>query len=396
MLNYTQALDLVLSHTVPRPCVEVPLADSLGRILQEDLVADRDFPPFDRVCMDGYAVNSADYQKSGQMFDLLPAQMAGDQPTKPSSSNQAIPVMTGAPIPEGMDAVIMVENSSKSGTQVSFNNDSVKSGLAIAPQGEDAKAGDVKIQKGCFVTPSVIAFAASVGKTSLQVSKKVKIAVMSTGTEVVDPADTPKPWQIRDANGPALVAWASSMGAQVIFLGRAIDDEASLTEMITEGLAADILLLSGGVSMGEKDLIPPLLRSLKVEEIFHKAKIKPGKPIWFGKSEGCYVFGLPGNPVSAQAGAKLFVEPLLLSILGHKSPKSKWVQLEIGECFKKKTDREQFVPALIRDSKLYPVPLRGSGDFSNLAQAQGMFQVPGDVFELETGTSVNFMFWGQL
>ncbi|MDX2469000.1 MAG: molybdopterin molybdotransferase MoeA, partial [SAR324 cluster bacterium] len=244
--------------------------------------------------------------------------------------------------------------------------------------------------------PSVIAFAASVGKVTLKVSKKIKIAVMSTGTEVIDPAATPKPWQIRDANGPALASWASSMGAQVLFLGRAVDDEDLLSDMISQGLAADILLLSGGVSMGEKDLIPGLLKSLNVKEVFHNVKIKPGKPIWFGKAKNCFVFGLPGNPVSAQAGAKLFVEPLLLAVQGVINPKPNWIQLEMGECFKKRTDREQFVPAKIIDSKLYPVPLRGSGDFSNLAEAQGMFQVPADIFELETGTAVNFMFWRQL
>ena len=226
--------------------------------------------------------------------------------------------------------------------------------------------------------------------------QKLKIAVMSTGTEVVAPELEPKPWQIRDANGPALMAWAATIGAEVTFLGRSVDDEAQLKTMITTGLEADLLLLSGGVSMGEKDLIPGILKSLEIKEIFHKAKIKPGKPIWFGKAlGGTYVFGLPGNPVSAQAGAKLFVEPLVNKISGLKNPKGDWVELELGECFKKRTDRQQFVPAMIKDSLLYPVPLRGSGDFSNLAQAVGMFVVAGDVFEVETGTKVPFQFWGR-
>ncbi|MDX2470526.1 MAG: molybdopterin molybdenumtransferase MoeA, partial [SAR324 cluster bacterium] len=156
MLTYTQALDLVLSEvasytgTLPesKTVVELPFLEALGHVLKEDLIADRDFPPFDRVCMDGFAINSIDYKGAGQKFDLLPAQMAGDEPTHTTAANQAIPVMTGAPIPEGMDAVIMVENSKKSAAQVSFTNDTVNSGLAIAPQGEDAKAGDVKIKKG--------------------------------------------------------------------------------------------------------------------------------------------------------------------------------------------------------------------------------------------------------
>ena len=401
MLTLDQALAEVLAQAAHRPPVQLPLADSLGSILREDLLADRPIPPFDRVTMDGFAIRSQDFQAPHSSFYIIGEQPAGAKPVLTIEAGQAIRTMTGAMLPLGADAIIQVENTSEADGQVTVTQERVQSGLNIAKQGEDAQQGTRFLGPGQVITPSLIAFAASVGKAELLVGPALSLAVLSTGDEIVPPENQPEDYQIRDANGPALIALGQELGIHSSFLGICPDQEEALKSSIAKGLESDILLLSGGVSMGDYDLVPKIFKELGVTEVFHKVYMKPGKPIWFGRGpKGCYVFGLPGNPVSAQVGFKLFVEPLALRLLGHNRPEPQYLQLPLAQAIKKKNPRETFIPAVIvslaGQSFLEERIIRGSGDFSNLILSDGLMRFPAESKGASAKEMVSFLPWRRL
>jgi len=399
MLSVTQARALVMGEARLLGEEVIPLSESLGRLTAEPLSADRPLPPFDRVAMDGYAVRSADLKSPGKL-KLTGCVAAGDAPGLTVEPGCCVQIMTGAVLPAGADAVIEVESTQKDGEDIQFLR-AAESGQHFIPEGSEAQPGQEFFPVHQPITAQLIAFLASIGKASVAVTKQPRLAVLSTGNELVGLDQVPKPYQIRDCNSWSILGQAKELGLPVQALGIAEDSEAALTEAITKGLeSADILLLSGGVSMGEWDLVPKVLESLGIVKQFHKVKLKPGKPVWFGTGSGKWVFGLPGNPVSVQVCFKLFVEGLILALAGHPDPEPQSICLPLQSAARKPAGRETYVAAkLVSDQGktwVQPVKMGGSGDFSGLGHTQGLFRFDGDATELQAGEPVWFTPWRRL
>ena len=399
MLTYPEALAQMLAQASPFSARLFPLTEALGGVTAEPLSADRPLPPFDRVTMDGYAVRSPDLAAPGALrcIGSLPA---GHEALQAVTAGTCLQVMTGAPLPPGADAVVPVEKVETEGAYVHFSKP-VKAGENVVPLGSEAPAGQVFFGPGQKINASLMAFLASIGKTEVLAAQVPTLAVLSTGTELVAPGVTPKSYQIRDCNGPALLAQAAEIGIKAISLGIAKDEEADLAAKIRSGLAqAEVLLLSGGVSLGDFDLVPKVLADLGVQKIFHKVAIKPGKPLWFGVGDGKFVLALPGNPVAVQVGFKLFVEPLVLKLKGHLSPEPFWLRLPLKKLSPKTGDRQTLVPArLVNEGGttwVEEIPFGGSGDFSGLAKSQGFYSLPANGTPLPAGTPVDYLPWRRL
>lgn len=309
--------------------------------------------------------------------------------------------MTGAPCPEGADAVVKVEDSSVSGSKVTLTAEKMKPGLNLALLGEDAEQGKVLIEAGTPLTTAAIAVCTSVGLHRVKVYRKPTLSVISTGTEIISPEKTPLPYQIRDCNSYSVRVLSSMHDINARFLGIGEDDQETLSKLIKKGLESDILILSGGVSMGEYDFVPKLLSENGVQNIFHKIRVKPGKPVWFGKTaSNTYVFGLPGNPVSVQTCFRLFVEPLIKKLSGSSKPLHSFLRLPLTKSTTSKTNRDNFLPGklVIKDglSAIEPIAFSGSGDFSNFAKSDGIFRFPAEEKELASGSIVEFLPWREI
>ena len=400
MLTVIEALRKIMASATPLGTHLIPVENALTHVLVEDVLADRPLPPFDRVAMDGFAVRSSDFQDGTARLEIVGRIQTGVASATEIKEGEAVQIKTGAPCPQSADAVVKIENCQVEGDYVVLNEPKIGPGLNIAPMGEDAAAGKVLIKNNKPLTTAGIAICASVGVEQVKVYKKPSLCIISTGSEIINPASQPLSHQIRDCNSYTLRTMANAMGLDVTFLGIGEDDTEVLAKMIKEGLKADILVLSGGVSMGEYDHIPALLVENGVENIFHHVKVKPGKPIWFGKSNrGGFVFGLPGNPVSVQSCFRIFVDPLIKKLSGDPSPDHTYLRLELIEDAVSKTPRENFIPGRmeISDGKtgIKIVPIRGSGDFSNFEISQGLVRFPGDLNLLKAGEVVDFLPWGE-
>ncbi len=307
-----------MRHVAPLPAETVPLtAHLLGRFLAEDVTAPDDAPPHDKAMMDGFAVRSADLASGQTTFEIVEEIKAGQVPCRALQERQASRIMTGAPLPQGADAVIMVERSRLLDAGHVFLDDSgAKPGQHILAKGGEMRNGATVLSVGSVIQPQEIAILAAVGRSKVAVVSTPTVAILSTGDEVIDPPDIPAPGQIRNSNGPMLMAQATRAGSVPRYLGVARDQPDSLRRYIEDGLKANVFLLSGGVSAGVFDLVPGLLRAAGVEEHLHKVAMKPGKPVFFGTfarpgAAATLVFGLPGNPVSSFVCFELFVRPAL-------------------------------------------------------------------------------------
>src|SRR5271169_5444007 len=294
----------------------VELLAARGRVLAETVVADRDFPPFARATRDGYAVRAADVERVPARLEVIGEVKAGDSVANYAvGPGQAVSIMTGAPLPVGADAVVMVEYTASSGRSIDTQR-TVKAGENFVPRGAEARAGQVLVEQGLRLDHSLIAIAAAVGKCRIQVFRKPRVAVLSTGDELVEIGATPGPAQIRNSNSYSLAAQIEEAGGEAERLPIAPDEPGRLRALIEEGLLCDLLLLSGGVSMGKFDLVERVLGELGAEFYFTGAKIQPGKPIVFGRCAQRYFFGLPGNPVSTMVTFRLFVQPMISALAG--------------------------------------------------------------------------------
>lgn len=303
--------------------------------------------------------------------------------------------MTGAPVPDGADAVQMVEQSRVENDHVELL-ETVTSGQNVAPLGSEVRRGDVVLRAGTRLDPPAVAVAATVGKTTLAVGRRPRASVIATGDELVDPSSVPGPGQIRNSNGFSLAAQCRQVGATTTYLGVAKDDEPSLEALITKGLADDVLLLSGGVSMGRFDLVEKVLQALGVRLLFEAVALKPGKPLVFGLADdGTLVFGLPGNPVSTMVTFELFVRTAMARLEGAADPTRTLMSASLKRELGSKGPRRAFLPGWVRADagghlEAYPIATRGSGDIVAFSKANALLVVPEDRDTIPAGESVRF------
>ena len=318
LIDHPEAVRLVLENTHRLAAEDVPLVEARGLALAQDLKARFDSPPFDNSAVDGYALRSADAE-AGRVFRVVDEAPAGRPAAKSVGEGEAIKIFTGGVIPEGADAVVMVENTSGWGEEFELKK-AASPGQNVRGSGEDVREGEVILRAGTEVGPPEIALAATQGYGVLPVHRRPEVVVLSTGTELVEPGERDlEPGEIYDSNSFAVMAQAHEIGARARRITAASDDDAVLRRAVEEALeTADVVVTSGGVSVGEKDLVKGTMLKLGVEQVFWGVKFKPGKPLFFGARGDVSVFGLPGNPVSAMVCFELFVRPALVKMMGRQ------------------------------------------------------------------------------
>lgn len=388
----------------PRPPLseEVELLQARGRVLAESVLADRNLPPFPRATRDGYAVCVADLAPLPATLHVVAELRAGG--ALPAGfrlqSGQAVEIMTGAAVPAGADAVVMIEYTTRRGSQVEIAR-GVASGENIVPEGAEGKQGDILLCVGTRLTPAAIAVAASTGRTELGVYRRPRVAILPTGDEIVEVAAAPGPSQIRNSNSCSLAAQVAGAGGEPVQLAIAPDDRDRLRHLIEEGLACDLLLLSGGVSMGKYDLVEEVLAELGAEFIFTGAAIQPGRPIVFGFARGrgerrrTYFFGLPGNPVSTMVCFELFARPMIEGLSGAIPARLVFPQARLKTEVKVNPGLTRFLPALLEGDAMNPtvefLRWQSSGDVVTQARANCLLVVPPDRGVLNPGDLVSIM-----
>jgi molybdopterin molybdotransferase len=385
-------LDIVLRETPTLPVEEVALEDALGRILAEDVRSDADMPPFDRAAMDGYALRAADVATVPARLRVTGEMAAGAWPDREVAAGEAIRIMTGAPVPVGATAVQQVERTEalEDGRWVEIRA-SVAEGTHIAPRGCEVRAGDLVLGRGQPLGPAALAVLASTGHARVRVARRPRVAVLVTGDEIVDVTAVPGPGQIRNSNGWAVAAQARLAGAEVRSLGVAPDREDETVATLREGLSRDpdILTVSGGVSAGDYDLVEPALERLGVKLLFTKVAIKPGAPLVFGRRDDTLVFGLPGNPVSAQVTFDVFVRAALLRMQGARVVSRPRVEIELLAPLRNRSGRKAHLPVRVRfeEGRLVARPVRsmGSGDLVAHARANALVALEAERTRAEAG-----------
>jgi molybdopterin molybdotransferase len=435
-----------------RPGEEVLLLQALGRVLAEPVMADRDFPPFARATRDGVALRAQDLADGMMTLRVVGQVRAGDSYDLPVASGEAVEIMTGAAVPAGADAVVMVEYTERKSQELNHKghpfdssfagSESLRAGYGaqgesdnrnivdaddhildiaghqkakpqekrtqtedfveiqrvvvagenVVPPGAEARAGQELLPLGTRMGPAQIALAAAAGKASLKVYRKPRVAVLSTGDELVEVAEKPGPSQIRNSNSYSLAALVTESGGEPVQLPIAPDEDGKLTELIQEGLKADMLLLSGGVSMGKFDLVEQALKGLGAQFFFTGALIQPGKPVVFGEAASVPFFGLPGNPVSVMVTFELFARQMVEALSGAEPSRLKSAGARLRSDLKTKTGLTRFLPAMLdgglHDPEVEVVPWQGSGDMLAAARANCYLVVPPDREKLAKGEMV--------
>jgi molybdopterin molybdotransferase len=403
MLSVGDARSQILARCQPLPAEMMPLQPAtLGRILAESIASDLDMPPFNKSMMDGYAVRSADLPSGTGVLTVVEEICAGQVPRLPLAPGLCSRIMTGAPIPPGADAVIVVERTRMlDENRVEIAGEPPRAGQNILPRGSEMCRGDVVLPRGSRLTPQAFGVLAAVGRTSVLQVLPPKVAILATGDELVEPGTTPGPGQIRNSNAPMLLAQAARAGAAPLPLGIGRDDPRSLRPLIREGLrTAQVLILSGGVSAGKLDLVPDLLREEGVEAHFHKVHLKPGKPLFFGTWQGegglpRLVFGLPGNPVSSFVCFELFIRPALRCLGGYADLDLPSVSAMLAADFSHRSDRPTYHPVglkLVAEGwQCLPVPWVGSADLRAFLAAHGLAVLPAGDHDFRAGQRLDVL-----
>jgi molybdopterin molybdotransferase len=396
MIELAEAIARVEATARPLPPRRQRLLDACGRRLAEPILADGDSPPWDKVMMDGFAVRDADFAAGVHEvveLEVVSDLAAGDVSTVPLRPGTCARIMTGAPLPPGADAVVPLERAvdgtatGHAGSRVRLAESKYRPGQHVARQGAAFRRGAVVIPVGSTLDAAAIGLAAEAGATHVVAEPRVRVAILSTGSELVPCEEMPGPGQIRNSNGPLIAAAVTLLGAEPISLGIAADKPEAIRAAVAQGLGADVLVLSGGVSTGDLDLVPPAFAACGVEEVFHKVKLKPGKPVWFGvlrraSAPPTLVFGLPGNPASSLVCFELFVRPAIRILAG--SPRGSW-HVPRGKAVlvsgvKGAGDRPVFLPCRLRKGagvfEAEPLPWTGSSDLLGMAAASA---IPGSV-----------------
>jgi len=387
MISFDEAYNLVISSAFSTGYETVSFIESLNRILAEDIVSDMDLPPFSKATVDGFACRKEDLQHDLLILETI---AAGMSPTRIISTKECSRIMTGAAIPQGADMVFMVEDSVilESG-KVKCNKVFTKENIAY--KGEDILKGDIVLKQGKLIRPQEIAVMASVGRTSVIVSRKPVVAVISSGDELVEPDLKPGVSQIRNSNAYQLLAQLLRAGAQGKYYGIAKDDKDETYKLLNQAISeCNLVLITGGVSMGDFDFIPSVIEMAGVKIIFSRINIQPGKPTIFGIHSDALVFGLPGNPVSSFTQFESLVRPLINKMMGY-NPNQIPIELPMKVSFSRRlADRQAFIPVMLTsDGMVLPVEYHGSAHISALSDADGLITLPSGKKSIEKGEIVS-------
>ena len=399
MISVAEAIQIVRDQTSPLPTESVALQDSLGRVLAQDVIADSDLPPFDRSQMDGYAVRAHDTNDAPVRLKIVGESAAGKGWHQEMKEGEAVRIMTGAPIPTGADAVQQVEltHELKDNTVVELL-ESVERGRSIVQRGSEIVAGTTVLRSGVTLNAAMLAVLASFGYTHVEVGRKPRVSILATGSELVAVDQTPGQDQIRDSNNYSIGAYAERAGAVVTRLALTGDETEILKRAIARAAEnSDVIVTSGGVSMGVYDFTKTTLNELGAELFFERVALRPGKPTVFGRlPNGTLVFGLPGNPVSVSVTFNLFARTALLAMQGSNEPTLKMETGVLAKNVKGTMERESYLPAQLTtndDGQLVVFPLKwgGSSDFVAFALATALAIVPAGVKVMEADSMVKIV-----
>ncbi len=409
MLTVAVALEKLVETVLPFGLSDIALEDSLGLVLGNDIDSPEDIPPFDKSLMDGYAVRSTDVSSGFASLRVTEIITAGCVPTQKVEAGEAAQIMTGAPMPEGADVVVKIEETSRDRDHVSIRTPPPRLGTNIILRGTSVRVGDCVLRAGLVLSGACIGALAELGRAVVPARRRPNVAVLATGDELVPVDEKPGPAQIRNSNASMLAAQIETAGGIPVRLGIARDDRDQLRQKIQQGLQCDILVLSGGVSAGTLDLVPSTLAEMGVTEIFHKVDMKPGKPIWFGKRDRsnqsshpcqhsqCYVFGLPGNPVSSLVCCELFVRTAIRRLMGVKPASVQPNLAKLEHDYSTRKDRPTYHPARLTwgagSLAVTLVPWHGSSDLCGTATANGMAYLSGEARQYRVGDELETFGW---
>ncbi|HYM00291.1 MAG TPA: gephyrin-like molybdotransferase Glp [Blastocatellia bacterium] len=400
MISVHEALETVLRNIVTLGSEYVGLNDAHGRILREELRADTDLPPFDRARMDGYAVRSADVETAPVTLKVVGEVAAGATFDQQVEAGTAVKIFTGAPMPTGADAVQQVELTRASDGRVTIERP-VTPGQFVTVRASEVSAGDIVAESGIEIGAAEMAVLASFGYSTVNVGARPHVVVLSTGSELVEVSTKPAGAQIRNSNSYTLSSYARRDGAEVRGLGIVKDDPDTTREALLKAAKqADVVVTSGGVSMGDYDLVEAALKDLGAEVFFDRVAIRPGKPTVFARLDSTYFFCLPGNPVSTSVTYNVFVRPALRKMQGDCKPLLPTVRTELMRPLKDSSDRRSYLPARtsIESGKAGSLPLKwgGSSDFVAFMRANSLIVVPEDVHSIDEGETVSCLLLAQI
>jgi molybdopterin molybdotransferase len=401
MLPIERGLEIVISTATSKqradwmPAESVLLLDAMHRILREDVFCDADSPPFDKAIRDGFAVRAEDVAGVPATLTVIGESRAGAGADVVVGEGQCCEIMTGAPLPAGANAVVMVENTERISPASVRIRKVARENEGLLRRGAEARAGDKILQSGRSIAIADLGLLASTGKSKVMVSRKPRVAVIATGDELVEVDETPQAGQIRNSNTYTVCAQVREAGGEPVLLGIARDNLDDLREKIKRGLEHDVLLVSGGVSMGKYDLVETVFAEFGVEVLFDKIAMKPGKPTVFGHRGNTYVFGLPGNPISTMVAFHMFVRPLILFLLKAEDTSPKILEAKLEAPATCDPQRAALVPALVRFENggywIRTAPWKGSSDLVGLARANALIMIPSREGVLEAGESAQFL-----
>jgi molybdopterin molybdotransferase len=387
MISFEQAFKIVMSSGNEMGTEVIPFSESLDRVLAGDVVSDMDMPPFNKSSVDGFACRKSDLGSDMEIIETIPA---GVWPLRSVGKGECSRIMTGAPVPEGADCVVMVEHTELTSTRkMRFKGAFTKEN--IARKGEDVQKGDVVLRNGRIIRPQDIAVMASTGNTEVAVSKMPRIGVISSGSELVEPSEIPAISQIRNSNSSQLLAQISRAGASGKYYGIAADIEDETLSIVEKAISEnDLVIITGGVSMGDFDFVPSVLEKAGVKILFSRIAVQPGKPTTFGLHPKSVIFGLPGNPVSSFIQFELLIRPLIFKMMGHDW-KPLNLRLPMNEKFERRSsERMAFVPVTVTgEGFVSAVEFHGSAHISALPDATGIIAIPVGKMVIEKGEIVS-------
>ncbi len=397
LLNFNEAIKIIDENSVLNKPVALPFEKCAGLILAESITASGDIPAFTNSAMDGFAVISDDLINATKTdpanLEVIGTIAAGTQSTKIVSCGKCAAIMTGAPMPQGADAVVKVEDTARAGNIVKFFSP-IPMGENVRFKGEESKKGDSLVKKDTVITPGVIGLASFLGMSKLNVFEPSKIAIIITGDEVLPPGSQLQPGKIIDATGPALKSALISDNFPVVFFEYVKDNPADIEKVIKTAISkADVIIITGGASMGEYDFIQNCLTKIGAKKIFWKVAVKPGKPTWFGKLDNKIIFNLPGNPVSVIVTYYLYVRFLLRRQLGYNSDAAglKNIMAKLKKTLTKTDARLEFVRGIVYNNIVTPIQQRGSAMLSGMANANCLIKFPQNCEKISAGENVEIL-----